>query len=62
MKKSIVGQIRRSFFSHDQKSADHATFDETIKFENSENIRKPPGCEPLKVYRAGGDLRKMYRD
>jgi hypothetical protein len=30
MKKSIVGQIRRSFFSHDQKSADHATFDEFI--------------------------------
>jgi hypothetical protein len=30
MKKSIVGQLRRSFFSHDQKSAALATFDESI--------------------------------
>jgi hypothetical protein len=43
MKKSIVGQIRRSFFSHDQKSADHATFDKTINiqltFDLSSNLR-----------------------
>jgi len=26
-------------------------------FDNSGNIRKPPGCEPFKVYRTGGNYR-----
>lgn len=34
MKKSMIGQIRRPFFSRDQKSVDHATINKCITVDS----------------------------